>query len=139
MLMKRLSLKIIVLVLFCPGVGAVFAASFHDGVAAYERGDLAKALQAWRSAADQGDALAQYNLGGLYANGRGVHKDLAEAAKWYRKAAEQGNPLAQYYLATLYEKGEGVNLDRTEAAKWYRKAAAHDVPQAQEALDRLAR
>ena len=139
MLITRLSLIVITLALFCPGVGTVFAATFHDGVAAYERGDLAKALQAWRSAADQDDALAEYNLGALYAHGRGVKKDPAEAAKWYRKAAEQGNPLAQYYLGGLYEKGEGVNLDRTEAAKWYRKAAAHDLPQAQEALDRLAK
>jgi TPR repeat protein len=137
--MRKLSLKIITLALFCPGPGAVFAASFHDGVAAYERGDIPRALQAWQSAAEQGDALAQYNLGALYANGRGVKKDMAEAAKWYRKAAEQGNPLAQYYLGGLYEKGEGVNLDRAEAAKWYRKAAAHDVPQAQEALGRLVR
>ncbi len=135
--MKKLGLKIIALALFYLVAGAVFGASFHDGVAAYERGDLVTAIQTWRSAADQGDALAQYNLGGLYANGRGVQKDLSEAAVWYRKAAEQGNPLAQYYLGTLYEKGEGVNLDRTEAAKWYRKAAAHDVPQAQEALNRL--
>ena len=139
MLITRLSLIVITLALFCPGVGTVFAATFHDGVAAYERGDLVNALLAWQSAAEQGDALAQYNLGAFYANGRGVKKDPAEAAKWYRKAAEQGNSLAEYYLGGLYEKGEGVNLDRTEAAKWYRKAAAHDVPQAQEALNRLAR
>lgn len=138
--MRKLRLQIITLALFWIGlIGPVLPASFHDGVSAYERGDLVKALQARRSAANQGDALAQYNLGGLYANDRGVRKDLTEAAKWYRKAAEQGNPLAQYYLATLYEKGEGVNLDRAEAAKWCRKAAAHDVPQALEALDRLAR
>lgn len=89
--MKKLRLQIITLALLWIGlIGTALPASFHDGVAAYERGDLAKALQAWRSAADQGDALAQYNLGGLYANGRGVHKDLTKAAKWYPKRLNRG-------------------------------------------------
>ena len=40
--------------------------------------------------AEQGDALAQNNLGVAYANGEGVAEDDEEAVKWYRKAAEQG-------------------------------------------------
>ena len=35
-------------------------------------------------------AGAQFNLGVMYANGRGVLKDEAEAVRWYRLAAEQG-------------------------------------------------
>lgn len=41
------------------------------------------------SAADQGDASAQYNLGLLYDQGHGVPQDYGQAA-WYRNAAEQG-------------------------------------------------
>ncbi|MEO6697063.1 MAG: tetratricopeptide repeat protein [Gammaproteobacteria bacterium] len=138
--MERPLLNIIALALLGGGLAsAALAANFHDGVAAYERGDIAKALVAWQSAADQGDALAQFNLGALYAHGRGVKKDLSEAAKWYRKAAEQGNPLAQYYLGALYDTGDGVGKDTVEAAKWYRRAAAQDLPQAQEALNHLAK
>ena len=32
--------------------------------------------------AEQGDAKAQYNLGGMHENGEGVLQDNAEAGKW---------------------------------------------------------
>ena len=41
--------------------------------------------------AEKGNAPAQFNLGLMYDNGRGVPKDEAEAVKWYRKAADQGD------------------------------------------------
>ena len=66
------------------------------GGEAYNRGDFAAALQEWRPLAEQGDAVAQYNLGLIYADGEGVLKDDAEAVKWFRKAAEQGVALAQH-------------------------------------------
>ncbi|MFG6083666.1 hypothetical protein ACEUZ9_005388 [Paracoccus litorisediminis] len=44
----------------------------------------------WRAAAEQGEQVAQYNLGLRYANGRGVSRDDAEAVKWYRAVAGQG-------------------------------------------------
>jgi len=40
-----------------------------------------------RPLADQGNALAQLGLGGMYANGQGVPQDYAQAVIWYRKAA----------------------------------------------------
>ena len=42
-------------------------------------------------AAEQGDANAQYNLGSMYFDVRGVSQDYKQAVAWYRKAAEQGN------------------------------------------------
>jgi hypothetical protein len=51
-----------------------------DGLAAYGRGDYATALQEWLPLAEQGDAVAQYNLGVMYANGWGVPENDAEAA-----------------------------------------------------------
>jgi TPR repeat protein len=44
--------------------------------------------------AEQGDAPAQYMLGNMYINGRGVPQDDKEALKWYRIAAGQGHALA---------------------------------------------
>jgi TPR repeat protein len=52
--------------------------------------DDAEAVKWTRTSAEQGNALGQYNLGRMYANGRGVAKNDAEAEKWFRKAAEQG-------------------------------------------------
>src|SRR5205807_420797 len=45
-----------------------------------------------------GDAKAQYGLGFMYREGRGVPRDDAEAVRWYRKAAEQGDAMAQHAL-----------------------------------------
>jgi TPR repeat protein len=47
-----------------------------------------------RSKAEQGDAMAQYNLGVLYARGWGVPQDFIEAHLWLSLAAAQGNKLA---------------------------------------------
>lgn len=137
MLMKKRSLKFTLILALAAATGPLHAEGFHDGVSAYEKGDLQAALRAWRPAAEQGDALAQYNLGALYAKGRGVNKDVNEAAKWFRRAAEQGNALAEYYLGGLYARGEGVAHDTTQAAHWYHLAAAHGIAQAQVALSKL--
>ena len=49
-----------------------------------------------------GDADAQFELAGLYAEGDGVKQNLTEAVKWYRKAAEQGHDGAQFKLGLSY-------------------------------------
>ena len=60
------------------------------------------------SRAEQGDAVAQFNLGVMYGRGEGVPEDDAEAVKWYRKAAEQGLASTQFELGVMYYMGEGV-------------------------------
>jgi TPR repeat protein len=40
--------------------------------------------------AEQGDRIAQCNIGVLYEAGIGVPQDFKKAANWYRKSAEQG-------------------------------------------------
>jgi hypothetical protein len=64
------------------------AGPFEDGLTAYGRGDYATAIQLWRPLADQGNGIAQHNLGFMYQNGRGVPQDDA-AASWYQKAADE--------------------------------------------------
>ncbi len=71
--------------LFTPVSAPVMAQNFDKGLAAAEAGDYATALQEWRPLAKQRYALAQYNLGTMYANGLGVILDDAEAANWYRQ------------------------------------------------------
>lgn len=53
--------------------------------------DGAEAVRWWMKAAEQGDSVAQYNVGQSYLQGDGVGQDFTEAARWYRRAAEQGN------------------------------------------------
>ena len=93
--------------------------------------DDAQAAYWYRKAAEQGDAVAQNNLGGLYAHGQGVPQDYAQAAVWYRKAAEQGYAVAQYALGVFYSHGQGVPHDDAQAAFWWRKAAEQNYATAQ--------
>ena len=50
-------------------------------------------------AAGKGDANAQFDLGYLYAVGRGVNRDEALAAAWFLKAARQKHPQARNWLS----------------------------------------
>jgi hypothetical protein len=101
----------------------VAAGPLEDASVAYSRGDYATVLRLMRPLADQGDAVAQHNLGVIYENGLGVPQNYAEAVKWYRLAAEQGYGLSQFNLGLLYDKGRGVSQNDVEAVKWYSLAA----------------
>ncbi|MEO8120920.1 MAG: transglycosylase SLT domain-containing protein [Rhodoferax sp.] len=64
-----------------------------------------------------GDAQAQYNLGWMYANGRGVARDDATAAYFFHAAAEQGLEAAQRMLKV-------VGGPTTEVPECMRESAA---------------
>lgn len=113
------------------GFAASPEASFQLAKRADEQGKLAKAVQLYRMAAEQGHAQAQNSLGHMYRMGDGVAKNFAEAVKWYRKAAEQGLHQAQYNLGFMYDEGLGVRQNSAEATRWFQKAAAQGNPGAQ--------
>ena len=75
-------------------------------------------------AAEQGFATAQFRLGQMYADGKGVPKDVVEAARWLRLAAEQGNADAQFKLGLMYALGKGVPKDYVQAYVWMNIGAA---------------
>ena len=107
----------------------------------------------WKPLAEEGSALAQFEIGNCYSGGiGGVSEDKVEMQRWYRKAAENGNAEAQFrlgfdcedkaeamswlrkaaiqgftgaqvQLGMGYMVGRGGSKDRTEAVRWYRKAA----------------
>ncbi|HHF3870996.1 TPA: tetratricopeptide repeat protein, partial [Haemophilus influenzae] len=104
---------------------------FQQGLTAYEQSNYQTAFKLWLPLAEQGNAKAQYNLGVMYGNGRGVKQDYFKAVNWYRKAAEQGHADAQLNLGYMYEKGRGVKQDDFEAVKWYRQAAEQGHADAQ--------
>jgi localization factor PodJL len=74
-------------------------------------------------AATEGDALALFEIGARYTEGRGVATDMAEAARWYELSAARGFAPAEYRLANLYEKGQGVERDLPRARQLYEVAA----------------
>jgi len=58
----------------------VAAGPFEDRIAAYRRGDYPTAMGLLRPLANQGNALAQHNLGFTYLNGHGVAQDYVAGA-----------------------------------------------------------
>ncbi|MBF0158421.1 MAG: sel1 repeat family protein [Magnetococcales bacterium] len=88
-------------------------------------------------AANRGIALAQYMLGVIYDQGKGVPQDPAEAVKWFRMAAEQGYADAQFSLGGLYANGLGVARDNREALKWLRMAAEQGHEHAKQLIEAM--
>ena len=72
--------------------------------------------------AKNGDAQAQFELGGLYDQGIRVPQDDKLAVKWYREAANQSHPGAQLSLGMMYINGRGVERSQDEALLWQQKA-----------------
>jgi len=128
---KSHKLILIFTFLFLIGSSPVYADNLQDGVAAYQRQDYKEAAKWYRLSAEQGTAEAQFNLGLIYANGRGVPQDHKEAVKWFRLSGEQGFAEAQFNLGLMYAKGRGVPQDHKEAVKWYRLSTKQGTAEAQ--------
>ncbi|MEP9396800.1 peptidoglycan-binding protein [Mesorhizobium sp. KR2-14] len=79
---------------------------------------------ALREAAASGDAMALFEIGSRYAEGRGVAVDMAAAAKWYEESAKLGFAPAQYRIGNFYEKGLAGEPDVAKARNWYELSAA---------------
>ena len=88
-------------------------------------------LNADRTAADAGDAQAQFRLGLAYHLGRGVPMNDAEAVGWWRKSATLGFAPAQTNLGIAWALGQGVQRDDAKAVKWWERAALSGEKNAQ--------
>ena len=88
----------------------------------YKQKDFKAMLAIIQPLAEQGDAISQFLLGGMYEEGLGVKQDYFEAVKWYRKAAEQGYGGAQVMLGFSYLSGKGVQVNKSLAKEWFGKA-----------------
>jgi TPR repeat protein len=99
-------------------------ANYEQGAAAYSKGDFVIALENLRPLAEQGNPDAQFRLGLMYREGKGVPQDDKQATAWLIKAAEQGQVEAQENVGFSYAKGLGVERDWVQADKWFAIAAA---------------
>jgi tetratricopeptide (TPR) repeat protein len=101
---------------------------------ASKRKDYAAALTIYRPLADQGNAVAQTNLGVMYENGEGVTQDDTEAVRLYRLAADQGLAAAQFQLSRKYFSGEGVPRNPAEGVRLCLLAARQDDANAERSM-----
>ena len=89
-------------------------------------------------AAKSGFDKAQYNVGKMYRDGRGVAKDVEASARWFLMAAKQGYAKAQRNLGRCYMRGEGVKRDEAAALMWFSLAAKGGATGAAKNRDALA-
>ena len=88
---KKLTFLLALTFLFLfSGSSVVFADDFQDGVDAYKRKDYKTAYKLWLPLAEQGNAKAQYNLGVMYAKGRGFPQDYILAHMWLNLSGANG-------------------------------------------------
>jgi TPR repeat protein len=121
-----MTFKFLLFVSLLVGFAALAYAGFDEGMAAYDRGDYAKAYKEFKPLAEQGDADSQFYLGVMYDFGRGVSQDYIQAMKWFRRAAEQGDDEAQFELGWAYANGKSVPQDFIQAYMWFSLAEAHE-------------
>jgi len=105
--------------------------TINEAITAYDSGNYLKALPVFKIFADKNDTVAQWYLGTIYFEGRGVARDYKIAERWYKQAAKHGDALAQNNLANIYLNGFGVSQNLEEAARWFLLAAEQGNPEAQ--------
>ena len=103
--------------------GLSASADFQKGLTAYKDKDYATALREWTPLAEQGNAIAQKNIGWIYEKGLGVAVDYTTALQWYKRAGEQGDAKALNNIGRMHGKGMGVTQNFKIAVKYYRLAA----------------
>ena len=109
---------------FSAPAGADNAAQLQQAITAYQSGDYAQAFKLLQPLAQQGDALAQNNLGAMYEKGQGIAQNYQQALAWYQKAANQGFAPAQHDLGVMYYEGHGIATNYQQAKAWWQKVLA---------------
>ncbi|HEX3091826.1 MAG TPA: tetratricopeptide repeat protein [Candidatus Angelobacter sp.] len=104
---------------------------YQSGCGVVKR-DSTLELNWYHKAADQGNSLAENQIGSYYDNGAGHNQ--AEGFKWYRKAADHGDAVAENNVGSMYAEGAGVQKNFAEATSWIRKAVEHGADNAMEEL-----
>lgn len=98
---------------------AAAESDYDKAVHVYGCADYPKAFNLFKPLAEQGDALAQFQVGMMIEQGQGAEVDFASAYQWYMKAAEQGMADAYFALGQLYARGLAVAQDPVQAYAWF--------------------
>ncbi|MBR6068539.1 MAG: SEL1-like repeat protein [Bacteroidales bacterium] len=101
----------------------------HQSDNEYDSNDLD--IESLMDVAEQGDAVAQYNLGVCYRDGKGIQQDYIKAFDWFKKSAEQGYATAQFEIGFCYRTGKGIQQDYKKAFEWFKKSAEQGYATAQ--------
>lgn len=109
--------------------------AYVDAVHAYLQGNDARAAKIAKRLAYESDQFdAQYLLGLLYWQGRGLPRNKPLGLAWIERAAAGGSALAQADLASRYLQGHGLPRDPFLARRWALKAATRGQRRAESVL-----
>ncbi len=124
-LARRLAALLLLLaasVLILPAIAApAWATPEEDLVEVHKmelEGNKVGAFLKLKELAPQGDAAAQWKLGGYYQYGWAGPANFALAREWYGRAARQGLPDAMLGLAVMNAQGQGGPADIKSAFVW---------------------
>lgn len=104
-----------------------------------KNGEDKKAFEYFQKSANQGYYRAEFILGYMYDQGKGVEKNIQRAIQWYEKSANQGNPYAYYNLGTMYLNGKEVKKDYQKAVEFFKKSINQKDKLQQKHIDNLCK
>ena len=90
-----------------------------------------------RCRAEQGDSIAQFEIGMeafVLAKNTG---DYQEALVWLTRAAKAGHNHAQATLGFMYWEGWGVPADNVKAYRWFKRAGKGGFPSADQWMEKI--
>ena len=107
------------------------AEKYQRGVEAFANGEYETAANIWLIEAYEGSTDAQFNLGVMYIEGKGVEQSRDEAVFWFTKAAQQGHREAQYNLGHLLLEEREDPEKIKQAIEWWRQSSVNGFAIAQ--------
>lgn len=112
---------------------------YSQGMDMLESGNYKEAIKAFGRSAKEGNHDAQYQIGLMYLEGKGIAENPEDAAYWFRKAAQNGHAASQFEIGYCFANGIGVQPDARIAAEWFWRAAENGDPDAAFYLARMYR
>jgi TPR repeat protein len=97
----------------------LLANTYEDAMNLYDKKEYSKALDILKVLSDNGNAVAQNDVGVMYESGQGTNVNYKVAETYYEKSALLGNSDAQYSLG-LIRKGQKRYI---ESVKLFKKSA----------------
>ncbi len=79
-------------------------------------------IDSLKTEANEGDAIAMYDLGNCYKKGTGVSKDMQQAVRWFKKSAEQGFNEGIFFFH-MGENSDNATIFYFQAVLWFKKSA----------------
>ena len=107
--------------------------------------DFEKALELFLAEAENGNVLAMYDLGRMYADGLGVESDNDKASGYYAEAlsgfhqveAQKAWKYTENRIGKMFAQGLGTEQDYETAAQWFELSAEKKYKYAQYSLGGL--